>query len=133
MTAVQRRRVERIYGKGDGKLVSSFLPQGRMGQIIYAVTVRQHPTKVKIGRTKSWKARRFYYANWDLAHGDAIAEERVFIICDEFVDLVKLENHILKTFPFERAHGAEWFNASIEDAVRHIDRVMCEHAISYDV
>ena len=72
MTQKQRRRVERVFGKGDGKLVKDFLPAGRSGNFIYAVTVSQHPDKVKIGRTKSWKARRHAYANWNLAAGDAI-------------------------------------------------------------
>lgn len=133
MTQKQRRRVERVFGKGDGKLVKDFLPAGRSGNFIYAVTVSQHPDKVKIGRTKSWKARRHAYANWNLAAGDAIEDERVFCICDEFVDLPKLENHILQTFPFPRAHGMEWFFASLEDAERHIDRVMCENALTYDL
>ena len=128
-----QRRIDRMYGRGDGKLVKDFTPQGRSGLYIYAVVVKQHPAKVKIGMTRKWKSRRLSYANWDLSPGDAIEDERVFCICEEFVDLEKLEQHILVTFPYDRAFGNEWFHASIEDAARHIDRVMCEHNISYDL
>ncbi len=135
-TSLSRAQVKaraKITGYTDGKLVSDFLPKGRSGAYIYAVTVKNHPDKVKIGMTTRWSSRRWAYANWDLAQGDAILEERVFCICDEFVDLKKLENHILQTFEAPLAFGAEWFSAGIEDAARHIDRVMCEHAITYDL
>lgn len=131
MTQKQRRRIERIYGKGDGKLVTSFLPEGRTGLFIYAVTVSHHPDKVKIGMTTKWTSRRHAYANWNLSPGDAITGERVFCISEEFVDLRKLENHILQTCGLKRAHGAEWFVGTLDDAARHIDRIMCEHNISY--
>jgi hypothetical protein len=86
---------------------------------------------VKIGMTRKWSTRRKAYASWDLSAGDAIVDERAFCITKEFVDLAKLENHILATFNFPVAFGNEWFFASIDEAVRHIDRVMCEHGISY--
>lgn len=132
VSAKIQRRIDRISGKPQ-PLVTSFLPSGRKGLFIYAVVVVQHPDKVKIGMTLDWVARRYSYANWNLSAGDAIADERIFRICDEFVDIRKLENHILKTFRAHIAHGAEWFSAGIDDAVRHIDRVMCEHAITYDL
>lgn len=132
---VVKKRLERasarMTGYTDGKLVKDFSAAGGKGLFIYAVTVKQHPDKVKIGMTRKWKARRFSYANWDLSKGDAITAERVFCISEEFVDLAKLENHILMTFSYPVAFGNEWFYADIDDAARHIDRVMCEHGISY--
>ena len=133
MTAKQRRRVERFCGKEAGKLVTDFTPSGRTGLYIYAVTVSHHPDKVKIGMTRKWSSRRHEYANWNLSPGNAITDERVFCITEEFVDLRKLENHILQTCSLKRAHGAEWFVGTIDEAARHIDRVMCEHGISYDL
>jgi len=132
ISAKQRKRAEKLYGIGDGRLVRDFLPNGRSGLYIYAVAVRHHPDKVKIGMTRNWKSRRREYANWNLSPGDAVSEERVFCITEEFVDLAKLENHILRTVPFKRAHGNEWFFGSVEEAAREIDRIMCEHGISYD-
>lgn len=126
------KAVSRITGFTDGRLVKDFAPKGRSGSYIYAVAVKNHPDKVKIGMTTKWSSRRMAYANWDLANGDGITDERVFCLCEEFVDLRKLENHILQTFPARIAFGMEWFFASIDDAARHIDRVMCEHGISYD-
>jgi len=120
-----------MYGRGDGKLVKDFSPSGRSGLFIYAVTVREHPDKVKIGMSRRWTTRRLEYANWNLAKGDGIIEERVFVLNEEFIDLEKLENHILCTFEAQRAHGREWYFGSVDDAGRHIDRIMCEHGLSY--
>lgn len=133
LTAKQRRRMEKIYGRGDGKLVKDFIPPGRSGQYIYAVAVRQHPDKVKIGMTRNWRNRRVAYATWDLSNGDAITEERVFCVTEEFVDLAKLENHILNTVPLVRAFGNEWFFGTVDEAARAIDRIMCEHCVTYDL
>jgi hypothetical protein len=94
--------------------------------------VKQHPNKVKIGMTRKWSSRRRAYANWDLSPGDAIIEERVFCINEEFVDLERLEAHILQTFEAPRAFGAEWFHETLDEAARHIDRIMCANGISYD-
>ena len=118
---------------GRRQLVADFSPNGRSGLYIYAVVLKQHEDKVKIGMTKNWKNRRSAYAAWNLASVDAILEERVFCINEEFVDLAKLENHILVTFKFDRAHGKEWFHATLDDACQHIDNVMCRHNITYEL
>lgn len=115
------------------KLVNDFIPDGRSGLYIYAVVIKQHPDKVKIGMTRKWKNRRIAYANWDLSPGDAILEERIFRISEDFIDLERLEAHILSTFKAPRAFGAEWFRESIDEACRHIDRIMCANDISYDL
>lgn len=133
MTSKQRRRVEARIGSTDRRLVSDFIPRGRSGLYIYAVTVTHHPDKVKIGMTKDWSRRRYAYANWNLANGDAISGESVFCINEEFIDLAKLENHILMTCPLPRAHGAEWFIGTLDEAGRHIDRLMCENGITYSL
>lgn len=133
MTAKQRRRIDARMGNHTGKLVKDFVPAGRTGLYIYAVTVCHHEDKVKIGMTRHWGRRRHAYANWNLSPGNAITGERVFCINEEFVDLAKLENHILQTCSLERAHGAEWFIGSLDEAARHIDRIMCEHGISYSL
>lgn len=144
MTAREPRQAQPAVavsvGPGEGiatrrppRLVTDFTPKGRSGLFIYAVVLRMHPDKVKIGMTRKWHLRRKSYANWDLSPGDAISEERVFRITEEFVDLEKLESHILTTFDAPIAFGAEWFRSNIDDASRHIDRVMCAHGISYDM
>ncbi len=133
MTAQEKRRVEARIGKPIGRMISDFIPSGRTGLFIYAVTVAHHPDKVKIGMTRHWGRRRHAYANWNLSPGDAITGESVFCITEEFIDLPKLENHILKTCPLNRAHGAEWFIGSLDDASRHIDRIMCETGVTYDL
>lgn len=115
------------------KIVSDFAPKGRSGLFIYAVVIRQHPEKVKIGMTRKWNVRRRAYACWDLSPGDALIDERCFCINEEFVDLERLEAHILQTFDAPLAFGAEWFSADIGDACRHIDRVMCANGISYSL
>lgn len=115
------------------QIIKDFAPPGRSGLYIYAVILKQHQDKVKIGMTKNWKNRRYEYATWDLSPGNAILDERVFCINEEFVDLAKLENHILHTFKFDRAHGKEWFHASLYDACQHIDKVMCRHNITYEL
>lgn len=133
LTKAQARRLARVLPVRPGtKLVTDFSPSGRSGLFIYAVVIRQHPDKVKIGMTRKWVNRRRSYANWDLSPGNAILEERVFCINEEFVDLERLEAHILETFDAARAFGAEWFFGTIDDAARHIDRIMCANDISYD-
>lgn len=132
MTKAAKRRVERL-SNAPKPLVHDFVPSGRSGLFIYAVVVKRHPDKVKIGMTRKWKNRRVAYANWDLSPGDAILDERVFCINEEFVDLEKLEGHILRTFDAPLAFGTEWFKADIDQACRHIDRIMCANGISYDM
>jgi len=120
------------HTKPKSPLVASFLPKSRQQQyIIYAVTLYEHPGVVKIGRTFNWKSRRKYYESFNLRCGDAIEDERVFVITDEFVDLPKLERCLLERMPFPRRHGAEWFETTLDDMARVIDQFMCEHDISY--
>lgn len=131
LTKKQARRYDRLYGRSDGKLVRDFLPNGRSGMFIYAVSVFAHPDKVKVGMTTNWNVRRKAYASWNLSDGSAITCERVFCLTDEFVDLAKLEAHILDRMPMDIAHGKEWFFGTVDDAAREIDRVMCEHGLTY--
>ncbi len=111
---------------------TDFAPSGRSHYCIYAVVVKDHPEVTKVGRTNKWKSRRNGYANWNLAKGDGIVQERVFIITDEYVDLVKLENAILKSCPFPIRFGSEWFRAEFDDVCQYIERFLCAAAISYD-
>lgn len=127
------KRLETLRPTRKQSIVKDFTPSGRSGLYIYAVVIRQHPDKVKIGMTRKWSVRRRAYACWDLSAGDAIVEERVFCINEEFVDLERLEAHILQTFDAPRAFGSEWFHETIDEAARHIDRIMCANGISYDL
>lgn len=129
--AKERKRLAKLY-PSPSPLVGNFIPSGRTHQVIYAVTIKQHPDKVKIGMTTKWTQRRKAYETWDLSSGDALVDSRVFVITEDFVDLRKIENHILKTFPMPLAFGSEWFHGMIDDAGRHIDRFLCEHGISYE-
>jgi hypothetical protein len=132
MTKSEARRAQRQAEiRPVTKLITDFSPSGRSGLYIYAVVIKQHPDKVKIGMTRKWVNRRRSYANWDLSPGDAIIDERVFCISEEFIDLEKLEAHILSTFGEPRAFGAEWFRSDIDTACQHIDRIMCANDISY--
>lgn len=88
------------------KIITDFAPKGRSGLFIYAVVLRQHPDKVKIGMTRKWNVRRRAYASWDLSPGNAIIDERCFCINEDFVDLERLESHILQTFSAPLAFGA---------------------------
>lgn len=128
-----RRAAREAMVRPIDRMISDFTPKGRSGLFIYAVVVRQHPDKVKIGMTRKWHVRRVAYANWDLSPGDAILEERCFCINEEFVDLEKLEAHILHTFEAPLAFGAEWFSGDIDEACRHIDRIMCANDITYSL
>jgi len=124
-----------VPSKGDDKVrqlkSACFVPRGRTGYFIYAVTLREQPGITKVGRTKKWTSRRVEYANWNLAPADGIASERVFCITEEFVDLPKLEAHILGSLRYPLRHGTEWFVAEIEDVARDIDRVLCDSGLSY--
>jgi hypothetical protein len=88
---------------------------------------------VKIGQTSNWKNRRKAYANWNLRFGDGITVERVFLITEEYVDLIALEAEILSRARslFHPHHGLEWFKADMDDVCRLIDEVMCEGGLSY--
>jgi hypothetical protein len=111
-------------------LVEDFMPAGRSEAVIYAVALKEHPGVTKVGRTCRWRNRRKVYESWNLRLG-AIAEERLFVLTDEYVHLPSLETYILANLPFERHFGNEWFAAEIDDVAKHIDRMLCEHEISY--
>lgn len=124
------RRIQKLYGAPQ-PLVRNFLPRGRSESIIYAVVLREHPEVVKVGRTTRWANRRKAYACWNLANGDGILDERVFIITDEFVDLPHLEAHVLSAMPFPIRHGNEWFTADLDEVCRLIDQILCAAGLSY--
>lgn len=109
----------------------SFLPPGRTHAVIYAVSLKAQPGIVKVGRTTKWDKRRNHYANWNLSNGDGIAEERVFCITEEFVDLTKLEAAILARMPFPLAYGAEWFRADLDEVCRLIDSILLGYDLTY--
>lgn len=132
MDAKTRRKVMKRYGIPEpGPLVRSFLPGGRSQSVIYAVTLHDHPGVVKVGRTAKWKQRRTAYENWNLRPGDGIADERVFVLTEEFVDLPALEKHILATLPFPLRSGTEWFTADLDDVARVIDQILTACGLSY--
>lgn len=122
---------ERLQGKRNISAVRSFVPKGRSEFVIYAVALSEHPGVVKVGRSAKWKARRKAYESWNLAPGNAIEQERAFIVTEEFVDLPKLEDAILEAIPFPQRHGREWFVADFDEVCRLIERFLCEHEISY--
>jgi hypothetical protein len=130
LTAKQKRRVQKLYPQ-KRPLVEDYTPRGRKGFYIYAVSVAGHEDKVKIGMTSDWKVRRRSYATWNLSPIDAVLEERVFCLTEEFIDLKAVESAILQSFERPLAFGAEWFKGSVDDAARHIDRFLCAHDISY--
>lgn len=104
---------------------------GRVHQAIYAVVLREHPAIVKIGQTSKWSNRRASYASWNLrTDNDGILDERVFLINEEYVDLLRLESAVLREMGTP-TFGKEWFKADLETACRAIDRVMCEGGLSY--
>lgn len=116
--------------RGD-QFAPCFVPKGRKAFVIYAVVVKDHPSVVKIGRTYHWSSRRKSYATWNLSSQDAVIAERTFTITEDYVDLCTLEKDILVSAPFPLAFGREWFNASIEDAERHIDAFITSAALSF--
>lgn len=101
--------------------------------VIYAVVVKDHPDIVKVGRTYNWRNRRDVYAKWNLrSNNDGIAEERLFIVNEEYVDLDKLEAACLRGMPSEPVFGKEWFREELETACRVIDQVMCAGGLTYE-
>lgn len=108
-----------------------FVPNGRRSFVLYAVTLREHPGVVKIGRTTNWNTRRREYENWNLAAGDGLMAKRLFIITEEWADLPALEQVILETMPHRRRHGKEWFLADLVDAAEHIARVLDDYGLTY--
>lgn len=129
MLTKDERRILLLEGKVP--LARSFVPRGRTAQVIYAVSVKPQPGVVKVGRTTRWKSRRQTYDTWNLTTA-AIEAERVFTLTEEFIDLERLEHHILDCLPFPLHFGREWFKADdIDDVARAIDRILVEHDISY--
>ena len=134
---VKRTALEKVLARNDGwsepwrGRVRNFVPKGRSVFVLYAVTLREHPEVVKVGRTTRWNNRRVAYANWNLSDGDAILFERTFTITEEFVDLPALEKALLGWLPYPLKHGYEWFVADFEEACREIDRFLCEARLSY--
>ena len=102
---------------------------------LYAVVLREHPRVVKIGRTTRWVRRRAEYDSWNFANGDGVLHCSVYDIAEEYVDLAMLEKAVINgmaaNFPMFR--GAEWFAASLEDAVAVIEDVLHTAGISYSI
>lgn len=137
-------RVKSIYNDGQvaayrrGEklpMVKCAVPAGRTSYTIYAVCLREHPNVVKVGQTSKWAARRRVYEFWNLSKGDAIERAMRFVVNDEFVDLKRLESHILaavgRAFPLH--YGAEWFRGDFDEVVRLMDRVMAETGLTYEI
>ena len=131
ISAKAKRRMQSLYAVDREPLAKCFIPKGRSAYQIYAVSVKDHPDKVKVGRTQRWHMRRLAYSNWNLATSDAVMAEEVFNITEEFVDLPKLEAHILANLGLQRAFGQEWFFGNVEDTARIIDRLLCESGLSF--
>lgn len=114
-------------------MVKCFVPKGRSGHYIYAVSLKDHPDVVKIGMTTKWKDRKKTYENWNLRRGDGIDKEMVFVVTQDFVDLAALEKHILENICLPLRHGAEWFHGDFDDVCRRIDRILCAAEIDFDL
>lgn len=107
---------KRLHPNESKKGVRSFVPPGRSGFCLYAVTLVDVPGVVKIGRTIRWKGRRREYACWNLRDGDGIDTEVVFEINEEWVALEALEGAVLGAIKLPRRHGNEWFCGGIQEA-----------------
>lgn len=104
--------------------VRCFLPAGRSCPCLYAVTLKDLPGVVKVGRSSRWATRRKTYAEWNLRGGDGIEDEVVFEIHEEWCDLEALEAAVIAAVPFPRRHGFEWFMGDIETAAQVISGVL---------
>lgn len=131
---IKNLRVRKKSGVRLGQpFVSDFTPRTGRAPVIYAVTLVDHPGVVKIGRTMHWSSRRVAYANWNLRSGDGIANEAVYLLTEEYVDLPRLERDILALTPFPLRHGAEWFDADFESICAHIDQFITSTGFSFEV
>jgi hypothetical protein len=105
----------------------------RTHYVIYAVTLREHPEIVKVGRTTQWKSRRREYDTWNFSAGDGVLDCVVYCITEEYADLAAIEAACLDGMamicPLHR--GAEWFKGSLDDARRVIEDVLCAGQLSY--
>jgi hypothetical protein len=139
------KRLDRLYnwdavaarkrGEPIRLSASCMVPQGRASFTIYAVALKEHPGVVKVGQTSKWASRLQSYRNWNLCKGDAVERATRFVMTDAFVDLRKLEAHILaavgQVFPIH--YGSEWFSADYDEVVRLIDRTLAESGLTYDI
>ena len=123
-----RRRYKSLY---NVDLFPSKPKTARRGYYIYAVALKEHSGIVKVGMTTNWASRRISYDTWNLRNGDGIDQFKLFTICDEFVDLARLEKHILNNIEDELVSGREWFRADFDEICRIIDKVMCDSCITY--
>ena len=110
----------------------SFIPSGRSQLVIYAVGVDGHEGVVKIGRTTNWKSRRKSYARWNLSEVDAVKTERVYVLTEEWIDLIRVERALLSSCPFPLHYGAEWFRADFGDMCDFIESFLSQAGISYE-
>lgn len=99
---------------------------------IYCVTLRDHPTVFKLGRTYSWPNRRVEYQNWNLRSGDGILCGEVFEITEEFVDLPGLEAAILDACPYPLFRAFEWFVGDNAEACAWLDRFITASELTFD-
>lgn len=104
--------------------VRCFVPAGRSCPALYAVTLKDQPGVVKVGRTNRWTQRRKAYADWNLRRGDGIDREVLFEIHDEWCDLEEMEAQVLRSMNLPLRHGFEWFVGSLEAAVDAISAVL---------
>ena len=121
-----------VSPQAQRRFTKYFTPKGRRSPIIYAVSLAEHPSLTKIGRTLNWNTRRKQYASWNLAKSNAITAQRTFLITEEFIDLPALEKHIIDMMPFPKlSHRSEWFETQIDDAAREIDRILTAASLAY--
>lgn len=128
-----QRRVAAFRSAHEGPKLRAecFVPRGRSEYCIYAVELAEHRGVVKVGRSARWQQRRTTYADWNFAKGNGISRERVFRVTEEFVDLAKLEAHILASLPFSIRHGREWFEADLDDVTASIEAILQRCGLSY--
>lgn len=126
----QKKRIAALYGE-RGPLVKSFLPSGRTAPVIYTVSLLEQPGITKVGRTTKWCQRRRAYADWNLAHGDGIRSEATFLITEEFVDLAKLEQHILANIGLPLHWGREWFRGEFSDVTDVVRELLHRTNLSF--
>jgi len=101
--------------------------------VLYAVTLREWPDVVKLGRTTKCSSRRREYDTWNFADGDGVQQCVVYVITEEYADLSALECACLDGMAMMRPRyrGNEWFKGSIEDAKNVIADVLNTAGVSY--
>lgn len=105
----------------------------RTQYVLYAVTLREHPGILKLGRTTKWSSRRREYDNWNFASGDGVEDCAVYIITEEYADLAALEKACLDGLATVRPihRGNEWFKASFADGKAVIEDVLNTCGMTY--